>query len=447
MRAGLIASLLACAACATTAPHAPASTATSTTWRAELTFDGTAWHLDYRLPKAQRALLFDSHHGDYRTTHWTGTPIEHHAGLDAVLPPAPTTTLAFTLTPPRTPPAGTLAVVPFSDGTHALWLGQLALLTAESREAVQALQGDLRRWRGLQPEFHVHARGPLLGPDGPTQAFEARVHHGRGAYLYTGRSTDPRTIVDPGLPAWVREAFVQRLPEVQRVLDTQWSQALPAPQLMLAWGGGEGEWANRGRAEGRQIVMHVQGARYTRPDPELLGELVWFFAHELVHLQQFAGGGDGDPWMIEGLADTLATDALVRIGLWDPKVLERRYWSVARECARELGREPLSRARGRAAHVCGDLVGVALANLPRVDLPALWKQARSGPEPRVTLARLLDVARANGAPEPVLAAIDHFVTAQHGDTDAAIRALLEAAGLAPVYTDGSLSSMAFPFGR
>lgn len=151
--------------------------------------------------------------------------------------------------------------------------------------------------------------------------------------------------------------------------------------------------------------------------------------------------------MIEGLADTFATSALTRLGLYDRGALERRYWGVARECARELAREPLADARGRGAYVCGDLAGVAMLGLlPQRDLAAVWKAARAAsPDGRVSLDALCAALTDAGATAEGVEALRRFVQEPHGDTDQAIRALLEAAQLAPVYVDGSLSSLQFPF--
>ncbi len=421
-------------------------------WRAKLSFDGKRWRVGYTCPEAQKALLFDTAHGvDYRSAAWkpaaASTRVEHLDGLDALLFDQPTTTAELELEPSKRATDGTLAVVPFSDGTHALWTGQFALLTVNSVEEARALRGDLRNWRGKQPKVEVEVSSDvaLIGPGGVGKKFASTAHQGKGAYFYTGTSDDPSLVVDPGLPPWVSAAFRTRMPEVRRTIEAVWQHDLPQPQLMLAWGGAEGKWTNRGRADGRQIVMHIQGAEYLERKDGLLEDLVWFFAHEMTHLQQFVDDGEGEPWMVEGFADTLATEVLVKIGMWDRAALERRYWSVARECARELSRGPLAEARGRAAYVCGDLVGVALlAQLPDGGLAELWKRARTS-QARVDKKQLLEAARALRVGDAQLRAIETFVATRHDDTDAAIRSLLEAAGLKPKYVKGSLSSMAFPF--
>lgn len=431
-------------------------------WIADLSFEGGQWSVTYHFPAPQSALLFDSAHGAYRVAHWSASreiSLENLFGLDGMFFDEPRTTARFSIDRPPQVTEGTTAFVPFSDGSQAIWAGQLALLTVASREAAEALGGDLSAWRGEQPLVHVRVNSdvPLLGPEGVGRRLEGTAHRGRGPFFYAGANIDRTSlegsamVIDPGLPAWVQAAFRVRMPEVQAVLAQRWSHSLSSLQLMLAWGGGVGPWSNRGRAEGRQIVMLVGGVEYLKEDPRLLGELVWFFAHEMTHLHQFADEGDGEPWMIEGFADTMATDVLVTLGLWNDAVLERRYWSVARECAQLLAHGPLAGARGRVGYVCGDLVGVALMSLlPDRNLARLWEEARSKTGSThdagsVTMGRLLEAARELGASERGLAAVEAFVTGEHDDTDAAIRTLLDHAGLEPRYVKGSLSTMRFPF--
>ena len=218
---------------------------------------------------------------------------------------------------------------------------------------------------------------------------------------------------------------------------------------MLAWAGDKGTLLNRGRAEGRQIMMVIQGESYLEPNPEALADLVWFFGHEISHLYQFLEDGDGAPWMVEGFADVHATHALVALGLYDQQQLERRYWAVSRECARELSGRPLLGARGRVAYVCGDLAGLAIMSmLPDGDLAEAWNQAREASDSgTINEALLYQTLRERGANPEHVAVLDKFVSQHHRDTDAAIRELLQASGLKPAYVDGSLSSMLFPFSR
>ncbi|MCA9620237.1 MAG: hypothetical protein KC731_14545 [Myxococcales bacterium] len=434
-----------------TAPPPPTAARAEASWVAELAFAGGKWTVTYRFPTPQRAVLFDTAHGDYRRNHWSaeqsGVSLESLHGLDGMFFEAPTSTVRLSVEVPSEPTEGTLAFIPFSDGSHAIWGGQLALLTIEDRAAAEALEGDLRRWHGEQPPVEIRATSerPLLGPDGPGATLSGRAQEGGGPFFYTGPIDDPELILDRGLPGWVRDAFEEQMPRVRATLEAAWSERLEPPQLMLAWGGGAGPWSNRGRAEGRQIAMLIAGADYLERSDARFADLVWFFAHEWTHRHQFVADGDGDAWMIEGFADTLATDVLVRVGLWGKGDLERRYWSVARECARLLAGRRLSESKGRIAYVCGDLVGVALmAVLPDHDLPALWKAARTAAGGRVTRATLLQAARERGAAEDGVTIIDDFVSGLRDDTDRAIRDMLEGAKLDPSYRDGSLSSMAFP---
>ncbi len=445
--------ILLLAGCAKVAAPAPAGDPAEPVITADVRLQAGAWQVTYTFVPPQSALLFDTSHGDYRTSSWTpgpGVALENLDGLDGMFFAEPAHTASFTIQPPTSRTEGTPPLLSFSDGSLALFTGQLAVLTVDSREAAVALRGNLGAWRGEQPPVAVRVSGdvPLVGPDGPGDVIEVTAHRGGGPYVYAG-TLEPiaDAMVDPGLPDWVEQAFHSYMPQVQAALARRWGQDIAPPMLMLAWAGAEGGLLNRGRADGRQISMVIQGAPYLTEERAVLADLVWFFSHELVHHHQFVEDGEGDSWMIEGLADTLATATLVDVGLYDQATLERRYWQVARTCARTLHGRALQGARGRIAYVCGDLVGVAmLGMLPEGDLAGVFKAARAAAGGEVSLEALVEALAARGVPAAATHAISHFVTAEHADSDLAIRELLEAAGRAPVYTAGSLSTMRFPFG-
>ncbi|MCB9672462.1 MAG: hypothetical protein H6736_13680 [Alphaproteobacteria bacterium] len=408
------------------------------------------WEVELRFRDPQTAVLFDTSHGPWRTS-WEalgGGRIEAHHGLDLLVLDPPGTSARFRVAMDADA-SGTPPLVRFSDGSTAFYTGQLALLTVESREAAIALQGDLRGWTGTQPPVEVEVRGAaIIGPDGAAQTVRAVAHQGTGPYVYSGGlRPEAGRLADPGLPDPVAQAFSDDSPGVRRHLESRWGAPIPEPSLWLAWGGPEGDLRNVGRAEGRQIVMSVQGAPYLDPEPDL-DPLVWFFAHELTHHHQRLGGVRWPTWMAEGFADLGATEALFALGRYERSDLERRYWSVSRECARLLTGRTLASSRGRVAYVCGDVAGLAVQGLlPDRDLPALWAVLAEDPDQDVTTDDLVAALVARGADPDGAEAVRTFVEGRHEDTDAAIQAVLEAAGREPHYVEGSLSSLAFPFGR
>lgn len=438
-------------ACASHAPPAPPEVDSGPDYAVLIEVTENQWSFEYQFAEPVSALLLDTAHGPWRAQAWIPEPgvrLERSGALDLMVLDPPARRARFTLDPEAAQGEGTPPLLRFGDGGAAFYTGQLAVLTVESHEAALALEGDLGRWRGEQPPVQVRVRAdqPLLGPEGAAESLVVSAQHGAGPYVYVGPGVEGQLVLDPTLPASVQEAFSRDFPRVVEAASARWGQDLPPPVALLAWGGGEGGLHNRGYAHGRQIAMQVQGAPYLEPEPEAMADLLWFFAHELHHQHQFVPGRSGDTWMIEGFADTLATATLTELGVYDAAALERRYWRVARECARELPRGPLQGAKGRAAYVCGELAGLVVEARVPGGLPAAWAATWAlSPERGPALEALLEAMGSLGAPPEATAALERFVTETHADSDAAIAALLEQGGLEPVFVDGGLSSLRFPF--
>ena len=130
----------------------PPKAAVPDTYTATRTRDVAAWIVHYRFPTSTSALLFDTQHGSYRTDSWTpldeGTELVSLSGLDGVFFDPPVSEARFQVRPPDEPPPGTAPFLRFSDGSDAFYTGQLALLTIDSRQSAEALEGSLRAWRG-----------------------------------------------------------------------------------------------------------------------------------------------------------------------------------------------------------------------------------------------------------------------------------------------------------
>lgn len=429
------------------APEASVTRAPAGEFSATLTRDRDSWIVHYRFPEQQSALLFDTTHGDYRTTHWTpldqGAELVNIDGLDALFFERPTQEARLRIRPPTKQVDGTLPFLRFSDDSLAFYTGQLALLTVDGREAAEALHGDLSRWHGQQPPVFVtfEADGAIVADRRETlNRVTVAAHLGAGPYLYPGPIPVIRTdgsimVLDPGLPEWLRGRLPEDLAAVDAALEKRWRSDIPDAVSLLAWGGPGDDWQNIGRAEGSQITMSILGSRYLRPDPEALADLIWFFAHERAHHFQLEPGIQIEEWLLEGAADTMATVILADLGLLNQRALHRRYARVQHQCARELAQGPLDSRRG--THACGDLISLGtLASLPNHDIFGFWRD-------------LLETAKAQGAwvdtsfylyalqreeiDESVLTAMQRFVTESHADPDVATIDLLESLGLKPVY--------------
>jgi hypothetical protein len=414
---------------------------------ATLTRDDDSWIVHYRFSEPQSALLFDTAHGDYRATHWTpldpGTELVNIDGLDGLFFDPPVHEARLRIRPPTKQFEGTRPFLRFSDQSLAFYSGQLALLTVESREAAEALRGDLSRWHGRQPPVLVtfEADGPIVADrKGTPDCVTVTAHLGAGPYLYPGPIPVVRTdaslmVLDPGLPEWLRARVPEDLAAVDAALEKRWQSDIPDAVNLLAWGGPGDDTQNIGRAEGFQIAMSITGSRYLQPDPENLAALVWFFAHERAHHFQLNDGIHIEEWPLEGAADTMATVILADLGLLDERGLQRRYARVQHECARELARGPLDSQRG--THACGDLLSLGTLHLlPSHDLFGFWREllaAARAQGARIDTSFYLYVLGRAGIDESALTAIQQFVTESHADPNAATIDLLEGFGLNPVY--------------
>lgn len=418
-------------------------------YSATLTRDDESWIVHYRFSDPQSALLFDTTHGSYRTTHWTpldeGIELVNLNGLDGLFFDPPACEARLRIRPPTGQVTGTRPFLRFSDHSVAFYTGQLALLTVDSRESAQALHGDLSRWHGRQPPLLVdfESKGPVVA-DGKETPNLARVtaHLGAGPYIYPGpipaiRTSKSIIVLDPGLPEWLRTRVPEDLAAVDAALEQRWQSDIPDAVNLLAWEGPADDWENSGRAVGSQITMSIRGSRYLQPDPEVVADLIWFFAHERTHHFQLASGISIEKWALEGSADTMATVILADLGLFDQRSLQRRYARVQYECAQALARGPLDSQSGGGAYACGDLISLGTMHLlPSQDLFGFWREllaTAKAQDARVDTSFYVYVLRREGIDDGILSTIERFVTESHPDPDAATIDLLDAMGLDPVF--------------
>ncbi|PRP95853.1 hypothetical protein ENSA5_37220 [Enhygromyxa salina] len=414
---------------------------------ATLTREGDVWIVHYRFSEPQTALLFDTAHGDYRTSYWTpldeGVQLENLDGLDGLFFEVPAQEVRLQIRRPSSRVAGTRPFLKFSDNSLAFYSGQLALLTVDSRVAAEALHGDLSLWHGQQPPVFVtfEANGPIVTDRRETpERVTVTAHLGAGPYIYDGPIPVIRTdasimVVDPGLPEWLRVGVPKNLAAVDEALKGRWQTDIPDAVNLLAWEGPGEEWHNTGRAEGSQIAMSILGTRYLQPNQEVLADLIWFFAHERAHHFQLRPGVPIEEWPLEGAADMMATIVLADLSLIDQRGLQRRYARVQHQCAQELAQGPLDQLQG--AHACGELLSLGTLNIiPNHDFFGFWRDLLAGAESqgaRVDTSFYLYVLRKEGIDETILAAIQRFTSESHTDPDTATIELLQIFGLEPIY--------------
>lgn len=414
-----------------------------------LTRDGESWIAHYEFADPQTALLFDTMHGAYRTSHWqpldAGVELVNLDGIDGMFFSQPRREVRLAIRPPNPTEAvpGTRPFLRFSDGSEAFYTGQLALLTVESRAVAEALHGDLRQWKGRQPPVEVTftGDGPVVTDRRETpETVTVTAQLGAGPYVYPGPIPAIHTeaavlVLDPGLPAWLRDRLPADLAAIDGALERRWQVDVPDAVDLLAWEGPGDDWHNVGRAEGSQITTSILGSRYLEPDTEAVTDLLWFFAHERAHHFQLAAEVPIEEWVLEGGADAMATLVLADLEVLDARAIRRRYERVEHACVGQLGRGPLAGSRGPGTPACGDLLTLATAQaLPDHDLFRFWRDLlgeASGQGARVDTSFYVYFLRREGVAEPLADAIERFATEAHADPEAATAGLLDAVGLRP----------------
>ncbi len=209
----------------------------------------------------------------------------------------------------------------FSDGSVALFSDQFDVFPRESAGAVADLPSDLNTAEDLpmRPSRTCwrDAGGPIL--------YRGEEHDsacGSNAQTYVffgsdGVTTTPAlaTILDTGLPEWIRAQIADFSPEVAGWYTGQLGEGLSSrPTIMASWNGpSEGVTSMGGSVLPGLIVMVFEGSGLLEPSPQVTGHIRWFIAHEVAHFwlgQTVRYAYQRDMWITEGGADLAALRAL-----------------------------------------------------------------------------------------------------------------------------------------
>ncbi|WP_417491338.1 hypothetical protein [Maricaulis sp.] len=429
------------------------------------------FQVDYAFAEPQTAMIFARSTADYRIGAWTpldaGAHIEEVAGFDSLLFDAPVDHAAFRVEARFVRPDGDYSpFVAFSDGGIVVYTGQFELLPEQGRDRIAALGGQIDRWDGEQPVLGVRVRStrPIIA-DGRSGLHETvAVSRGEGSFIYIGEGelTEGDSfvgIIDPALPAWIRDSFDSDLAAVFARYEALWGFELEQrASLMFAFGGYDvAGFSNKGGVIGSSVVLDSSGEALREETPQVRRFLRWFFAHEAAHLFQNAAGVElantVDSWIHEGAANAMANAALAEL-TDDPHAdLVRVYQAAITDCTAALADGNLASAaeRGRfqAYYDCGSLIALmTAAAVPDRSLYAFWTgmQARALEQSRdLDAAFYLETMEDYGAAPEVIAAIDALVSSRLSDPANALGNALERAGLSPVYDEaGALTDMDFP---
>jgi hypothetical protein len=385
MLRGLIAAvLLALGGCATAMqPPRPASAAPAArTVVAEVVRDGDAWTAEFRFDRPSPAWLF-AHSAvkrvggqPWRPGSWTvetpGVRIERRGRHDVLFAERG-----------AVPPVVRVRFVPvdddlvaeydpaliFTDGSVALWSGHFHLLPVASVEAAAALPLDLN--------------GIPFSSNGSEVTFRDR----RGRVFYVGRRLDSATLIDgkfyvlfgplepaagegiatlldPGLPAWLKRELGEATPAIFRHLESALGpHAGPMPTLLVNWRGATpGLVSMGGSVLPGQIGMTFEGIGVTAESRSVRDDARGFIAHEAVHFwlgNTVRYQAARDSWITEGGADLLAQRTLAAIDPgFDPRPKLQRLIAECAAFARRPVAEAAERGENQAFYACGAVFGM-----------------------------------------------------------------------------------------
>jgi len=240
---------------------------------------------------------------------------------------------------------------PFTDGSRAIFTGHLYATPTTKTGVVAALRtvrivppgGDAVVVRG-------HAWGGAATFTDPA---------GDGTYAYVGSAKPIETrslvaIVDPGMPAWLREQFNRTLPRLFAAYTELFGTPLPwKPVVLYSFHDttSSGYSSGGGTLTGL-ISMTLTGAAWEQENTEAAAQAFQLLAHEAAHLwngQLTTSVGDSAAWMHEGSADALANDMLLRFGVIDVTRHRANAELALNQCASALADGSVHSAARRGA--------------------------------------------------------------------------------------------------
>ena len=212
----------------------------------------------------------------------------------------------------------------FTDGAVALFSEQFDLIPLDSADAARDLPADLNgvevpgglteaTWRDRNGSvlFRGERRDEVTAADAETYVLFGQAGLSQGEAI--------ATVVDPNLPAWLRDELERFTP---RVMEYYASHVGPRrgdkPTVMVSWSGPTGGRSSMaGSVLPNLIVIDFEGEGVLEPSPQVLARARWFFGHESAH---FWLGSQGlryevaaDAWITEGGADLMAVRALAAL--------------------------------------------------------------------------------------------------------------------------------------
>lgn len=259
----------------------------------------------------------------------------------------------------------------FSNGAVALFSRQFDLFALPDAAAAEQLPADL----STVPIPYTRTRATFRDEGGQILYAGRRLRSVSlddedGTYVLFGRTAPAlpsgiATIIDPGLPEWIRDAFADATPGILgRLTAALGPPPGTEPTLMVSWAGPTPHRiAMTGSVLPNLLQMTFEGEGVLRENAGLRDHALWFIAHESAHFwlgEAVTYEYSRDQWITEGGADLLAFRIVAEV---DPAYDERgELQKAVDDCVRfstghgVAGAE--ERGEQRAYYACGVVFGL-----------------------------------------------------------------------------------------
>lgn len=333
------------------------------------------------------------------------------------------------------------AALSFTDGSVALYGQQFKLMPMRSLMEVEKAPIDAGEIPIAVHPTKVSFRdvgGPVLARGKRHDRFTTGDEE---AYVLFGRaepSIGPAltTIIDPGLPSWLRGYIVDGTPRLLAgYAEKLGPPPVGQPMLMASWSGPtEGLTSMGGSVLAGTVVMTFEGEGVLQESPAVRDAVRWFVAHESAHFwlgQVVAYEGPQDSWITEGGADLLAIRAVAAA---DPAYdAAKRLAEARQECLPFLEKGGVASANQRGDHrayySCGSIIALAAEKASGGDFTEFVRTliGRHGQDGTVTRQEWLGLLdeRAPGMGAEVARLLDH----RQEDPGAALDRFAQRAGI------------------
>jgi hypothetical protein len=423
--------------------------------------DADAWTVTWRFPEPVPGAVFPRDRHRFREGGWTlltegvswvGT--RYGEALLADDPGQPVSELSVRFASDFTNREKDYTLnLPFTDGGRLLYTGHLAVHPL-------APVPDGATWaEGAAPHHWTLTTAPgrsvrLLDRtgDGSLSWRDDDPDRSGGTYAFVGSiealQTDALTaIVDPGLPAWMRDETLRALPELFATFTERTGHALDFHPLILVGfdPDGEGTELKGGSLDGL-LQLFAGGAGWAEETPAARERWLWFLGHESFHFwnsQRFERrGGRWEEWVSEGLSDLYAMRGLQALGVIDDRRAQQYVARAGNRCLLGLHGTGLltDRKPYGTYYACGAVLLWLLDDDLRertageVDLDALlnrtWQRALDGDGRWSTMSLLEEAVLAADDPNAVGWLLPWLYTEPPLPADLALAEALAEAGLA-----------------